>query len=134
MSIFKRKEQPDQAAPEEQEEEYTILDFARAEDQLAHLREGTGEQDDRKHGPIWHLIDNLMTRQAERVKQPVKKKTYLWLCLLGPFGAHRFYSKRWVLGVIYLLTCWSGWSTAMTIIDVMIAIPMKADEDGIIYI
>lgn len=131
MSIWKsKKEKPSQ--PEE--DSPSIIDFAMAEDQLANLRASQGMEDTQKHGPIWHLIDSLLTRQAERVKQPVKKKTYLWLCLLGAFGAHRFYSKRWVLGLIYLLTCWTGWSIAMTIIDVMVAIPMKADENGVIYI
>lgn len=36
--------------------------------------------------------------------------------------------------MIYLLTCWTGFSFAMTIIDFMIVVPMKADENGVIYL
>lgn len=115
-------------------DEDEIIDFAAAEERLHNDPSAVLEPEEEKHGVIWHMIDNLVTRESERVKQPVKKKTYLWLCLLGIFGAHRFYSKRWVLGLIYLLTFWSGWSLAMTIVDVLIIAPMKADENGIVYI
>lgn len=38
------------------------------------------------------------------------------------------------MGLLYLVTCWSGLSIAMTMIDAMIAVPMKPDENGIIYL
>ncbi len=69
------------------------------------------------HGPLWRLID-----------------CYLRWCLLGVFGAQRFYAKQWKMGLLYLVTCWSGFSIAMTMIDAMIAVPMKPDENGIIYL
>lgn len=46
----------------------------------------------------------------------------------------RFYAKQWKMGLLYLVTCWSGFSIAMTMIDAMIAVPMKPDENGIIYL
>lgn len=116
------------------EQQPSITDFAVAEDQLAHLREARGETDEKHHNPLWRLIDRALRYREERIKQPVRKKTYLWLCLLGAFGAHRFYAKQWITAVIYLLTCWTGFSFAMTIIDFMIVVPMKADENGVIYL
>lgn len=35
--------------------------------------------------------------------------------------------------MVYLLTCWTGFSFAMTLIDVMV-VPMKTDEKGILYL
>ena len=56
------------------------------------------------------------------------------LCILGAFGAHQFYAKRPVLGLLYLATFWSGFSAAMTIVDFIIAVPMKPDENGNIWL
>lgn len=120
--------------PNPKEEGPSITDFAVAEDQLAHLREAAGVTDETHHNPLWRLIDRIFRIRERRVKQPVQKKTYLWLCLLGAFGAHRFYAKQWVTAVLYLLTCWTGFSFDMTIIDVMVVLPMKADEKGILYL
>ena len=39
-----------------------------------------------------------------------------------------------VLGLLYLATFWSGFSAAMTIVDFIIAVPMKPDEDGNIWL
>ena len=43
-------------------------------------------------------------------------------------------AKRPVLGLLYLATFWSGFSAAMTIVDFIIAVPMKPDEDGNIWL
>lgn len=86
------------------------------------------------HGPLWRLIDRAVTAYATRPKVPVNRKMYLRWCILGVFGAQRFYAKQWGLGLLYLATCWSGFSIAMTIIDAMVAVPMKPDENGTIYL
>ena len=39
-----------------------------------------------------------------------------------------------VLGLLYLATFWSGFSAAMTIVDFIIAVPMKPDENGNIWL
>ena len=67
-------------------------------------------------------------------KHCVSRKKYMRLCILGAFGAHQFYAKRPVLGLLYLATFWSGFSAAMTIVDFIIAVPMKPDEDGNIWL
>lgn len=76
----------------------------------------------------------LLSYKERRVKQPIRKKTYMRLMLLGIFGGHRFYAKQWTTAVIYLLLCWTGLSIANTIVDLLVVIPMQPDEDGIIWI
>lgn len=76
----------------------------------------------------------LAMRERFHVETRVKRKTYLWLHLLGGFGIHHFYSRHWIKGLIYLAICWSGISYGMTIIDWMVAVPKEADENGMITI
>ena len=45
------------------------------------------------HGPLWRLIDCAVTAHANRAKVPVNRKAYLRWCLLGVFGAQRFYAN-----------------------------------------
>ena len=89
---------------------------------------------DPAHGKVWNFIEQTVYKVDHRQKHKVNRKKYLKLCLLGIFGAHRFYSKRYILGILYLATCWSGFSVAMTLIDAIIAIPMKPDENGDIWL
>ena len=91
-------------------------------------------QKDPNHGFIWNCIDHLATWYDGREKHAVNRKTYLRLCILGIFGAHQFYAKRPILGVLYLATCWSGFSIAMTLVDAIIAVPMKPNENGLILL
>lgn len=112
-----------------------ISDFIVAEEELKALKKEQGIQDSSENlNALGRAIDYILTARERRIKQPIKKKTYLWLCLLGAFGLHRFYAKQWFTATVYLLTCWTGFSMAMTIIDAMIVIPMKADENGIIWL
>lgn len=68
-------------------------------------------------------------------KTVVNRKKYIKLaCFLGIFGAHRFYSKHYKSAIVYLLLCWCGISFAHTIIDLIIVLPMKPDENGNIEI
>ena len=67
-------------------------------------------------------------------ENPVRKKTYCRLCLLGPFGVHHFYSKHWIKGILYLAISFSGITVAMSLIDWMAAFPKQADENGMIVV
>ena len=64
----------------------------------------------------------------------VDRKKYIRLALTcGWFcGAHRFYARQKILGTLYLLLFWTGFSFTMTLIDLMIVVPMKADSQGMI--
>ena len=84
----------------------------------------------KKEGWISHAISAFFDRRDAREKQLVSKKKYMLLMLLGAFGAHRFYARQYPTAILYLVTCWFGFSTAMTIIDVLAVIPMQPDENG----
>lgn len=68
------------------------------------------------------------------VPHPVRRRTYLWLCPAGIFGAHHFYARHYVRGFLYLALCWTGISLAMSLIDWMAAVPKEADEQGMIMV
>ena len=79
-------------------------------------------------GKLWKLY-NRLARKREKVQ--VSKKAYLWLlALTGWMGGHRYYERRWVLGIVYTAFCWTGVPLAMCVIDAMAVIPIKADESG----
>lgn len=121
-----------EAAKRKEEELKLVTDIAYAQEELNQLRKEHGLEKEEKG--LKRLITWALDKRDAREKVPVKKKTYIWLCLLGIFGAHRFYAKQYVTAVLYLLLFWSGISISMTIIDWMIVAPMKADENGIIYL
>lgn len=81
----------------------------------------------------WARLSDILTARSKGPKQ-VERKKYIRLALIcGWFcGAHRFYAGQKLLGVLYLLFCWTGIPVAMTLIDLMIVIPMKPNEAGII--
>ena len=115
-----------------QEEKQILADLAVAQAELNELKKEHGLMEEEKG--LKKAITKYFDKRDARVKHPVKKKTYLWLGLLGIFGAHRFYAKHYVLGVVYLLLCWTGISITMTIIDMMEVAPMEADENGCIML
>ncbi len=111
----------------------SLEDYAAANVELNALKAEHGLLPEEKG--LTRLISWIFEKRESREKACVNKKKILWLAvLLGAFGAHRFYSKRYVLGTLYLLFCWSGVSTAMTIIDLVELIPVPADENGNIYV
>lgn len=83
-------------------------------------------------GFLWKIWNRFV---PEKKPHQVRKKTYLLLMLFtGWIGGHRYYERRWVLGLIYSALFWSGIPFSMTVIDAMIAIPIKADEQGMIWL
>lgn len=81
------------------------------------------------------LIDRYFEWRENRQKHQVNRRVYLLLTIfLGWAGIHRFYEKRWILGLFYLALCWSGFPIALAAVDLMIALPMQADESGRIFI
>lgn len=107
--------------------------FIELEEELAALKKEHGIYEKPKW---WMKIgDAIANNMGKRQQIPVVRKKYLLLGLcFGWMGAHRFYSKQYVLGILYALFFWTGIPFAMALIDLMIALPMKADEDGLIII
>lgn len=110
-------------------DDLTRLDFER---QAAYAAAGKEEPVYGVWGHLWKLLRPLM---KERQKHTVKKSTYMLLLVFtGWIGGHRYYERRWILGMIYTAFCWTGVPLACCVIDAMIAIPIKKDEDGFIQI
>ena len=118
-------------AKRKQEERKILEEMAYAQAELNQLKQEHGIEDEKG---LTKLISKFLNKREAREKVLVSKKKYIRLCLLGMFGAHRFYSKQYFLGTVYLLLFWTGISFSMTIIDWMIVAPMEADENGMILI
>ena len=74
-------------------------------------------------------------KKKTRVRHKVNKKKYLLLCLfLGWCGGHRYYEKRYALAAFYTLFFWSVVPFFLCVTDLLIALPMQADENGDILI
>lgn len=115
------------------EERQLLTDIAVAQAELNALKKEHGLEKEEKG--IKKAITNFFDRKDNAQKVLLNKKKYIWLAvLLGWVGAHRFYSKQYVLGILYLITFWSGIPFAMTIIDLMVIIPMQPDEEGNVLI
>ena len=61
----------------------------------------------------------------------VSKGGYIGLCLiLGGIGAHKFYSGKWIQGLLYLAFCWSGVPVVLALFDLVIAMFKRSDING----
>lgn len=110
----------------------SVQEMISLENELYEVRKAHGIHQD----AWWQKLAGRLSDWAEnRQKHEVNRKRYLALnLLLGWAGIHRFYEKRWGLGLFYLSLCWTGVPAAMAIVDFMIALPMKPDEKGYIFI
>ena len=114
-------------------EEVTMEEYLAAKAELDAVREEYGIRP--KEGKISRAISNFFNKRDAKELRTVSRKKYLWLCVLtGWCGGHRFYERRWILGILYLALCWSGFPIAMAMVDFLIALPMKPDENGCILI
>lgn len=120
---MKLRKDPQRLTPEEVEE-YIAL-----QQELDNLKSRKGEE--QSEGRVSRAISGFFDRREAREKRLLNKKKYILLALLtGWMGGHRFYARQWVTAVLYLLLFWCGFPVAMTIVDLLIVIPMQADENG----
>ncbi|GBD57374.1 TM2 domain-containing protein [Gluconobacter wancherniae] len=65
----------------------------------------------------------------------MKKKSIATLLamFLGTFGGHRFYLGSPILGLLYILFCWTGIPTIVSFIEMIILICMTDEEFDIKY-
>ena len=75
-----------------------------------------------------------LTQRENREKHSRQPQDYLLWCLLGMFGAHRFMTSAPSWGLVYLATCWSGFSFAMTLVDDHCTAYERGDENGNIWL
>ena len=122
---MKKKERLD--SPED------IKKFLELENELQKTKEAYGIEEKetllQKFAGWYH---NLLNSREKRL---VSRKTYIWRAVLtGWMGGHRFYTHQYKTALIYLLTCWTGFPLAMTLVDLMIVIPMQSDDNGKVLI
>ncbi len=66
-------------------------------------------------------------------KKKVNKIAYCLLAFfLGGIGVHKFYAGHMMLGIIYLLFCWTLIPGLIALIELIIAICKPADANGMI--
>ncbi len=120
----------------EKKDEVSMKEYLDARMELEELRKQNNIPTPvEEEGRISRLISRYFDWKENRPKARCVRKTYLILALLlGWAGGHRFYSKRWITGILYLCLCWTGISIAMTIIDLLIVIPIPVDEEGYILV
>lgn len=112
-------------------------EYMAAQAELSYLREkyGIEDPDAKKEGKISRMISSFFERQDARQKVLVSRKKFLWLLVLaGWCGGHRFYAHHYKVAIFYLLTCWTGMSIAMSIIDFLQFVPYPVDENGCILV
>lgn len=114
-------------------ESLTRDDFIKAELALqdAKLEAGIDIQNEKGQG----LIGKYHDWKKNRTKHKVNKKKYILLCiLLGWCGGHRYYEKRYWLAAFYTLFFWTVIPFFLCVTDLLIVLPLKADENGEIEI
>lgn len=118
---FGKKEQ--RLTPEEVEEYVALVQ------ELDTLKAERGEA--RPEGKVSRAISNFFDYRENRKKRVLSKKKYILLAVFtGWMGGHRFYARQWPSAILYLLLFWCGFPLAMTLVDLMIVIPMQANENG----
>lgn len=116
----------------QQDENIDLDEYVALKRELDELKKEQGIQTE---GKLSRMVSSFFEKQENKPKVRISKKKHLWTAiLLGWVGGHRFQAKQYGLGILYLLTCWSGFSMAMTIVDLLIIIPKPVDEDGCIEI
>ena len=74
---------------------------------------------------------SLKEKNQEGIEMKVSKGVYIALCLfLGGLGIHKFYSGKWVQGLLYLAFCITGVSMILSVFDLFGAMFKKSDEHG----
>lgn len=113
------------------QEDIDIKEMIALEQELHELKVAQGIETE---GKVSKKITTFFEkREAAKESNPVNRKKYIYLAAFtGWFGGHRFYAKRYGVALLYLLLFWTGFPLAMAIIDIMIAIPMVPDENGMI--
>ena len=120
---MKSRKNNDRLTPQEVDEYMALVQ------ELEELKAQRGEA--KPEGRASRAISGFFDRREAREKQVLNKKKYILLAVFtGWMGGHRFYAKQWPTAILYLLFFWCGFPLAMTIVDLMIVIPMKANENG----
>ena len=131
-----RQELTDQVfAKIDSDEKITVKDYVLANMALQDAKMEAGIEDEEPPKGLFGLLYRYQRWKDTRTRHKVNKKKYLLLLVfLGWMGGHRYYEKRYILGAVYTLFFWTCLPLCSCLVDAMIAIPIKADENGDILI
>jgi TM2 domain-containing membrane protein YozV len=114
-------------------QEVSMDDYLALRKELIETKKAYGIKEE--EGKISKFISKCIDKKENRQKIFLDKKTYMRLMIFtGWMGGHHFYEKRYVLAVIHLLLCWSGYPLAMTMIDILATFPKQVNENGQILV
>ena len=126
------------------EDEVSMKEYLDAKMELEKAQKEAGIVEEEKG--LSRFISWIFEKQSSRKKHTVKKMLYIWMAILGGWcGLHRFYEKRWILGIIYAIPVIAslfnkdlfglvGLPMAMAVIDILIAVGHYSNESGEIII
>ena len=118
---------------EKLEQKNLLTDIALAQAELNELKKEYGIEEEKKSGKISRAVSSMFERAENREPVAVSKKKYVIMALLtGWFGGHRFYTKHYKTGFLYLAFSWLGLGLYHTVLDILQVIPMQPDENGMI--
>lgn len=73
--------------------------------------------------------------KIETSKHAVNKISYILLAIfLGGLGVHKFYGGRPIIGILYLLFCWTYIPLVISLVEGIIAICKQEDNNGKILV
>lgn len=117
------------------DEKITVKDYVLANMALQDAKMEAGIKDEESYKGFFGLLKRYQDWKEHRPRHKVNKKKYLLLLVfLGWMGGHRYYEKRYILAAVYTLFFWTCLPLCSCLVDAMIAIPIKADENGDILI
>lgn len=116
------------------ENEARLSEMAHLENELYKAEEKAGIPH-QKQNFVVRALQKYADWKENRPRHKVDKRIYVLLTIfLGWCGAHRFLEHRWKLGIFYLLVGWTGLGLAFALVDLLIALPIAKDENGMIEI
>lgn len=121
------------AAKKQGKEKIDINQYIALEEELIATKKKYGIEE--TEGRAANFISRFFDKRDGKEPAQVDRKKYLLLAVFtGWMGGHRFYAKQYPTAILYLLLFWTGFPLAMTLIDLMAALPKDIDADGKILI
>lgn len=121
------------AAKKQGKEKIDINQYIALEEELIATKKKYGIEE--PEGRAANFISRFFDKRDGKEPAQVDRKKYLLLAVFtGWMGGHRFYAKQYPTAILYLLLFWTGFPLAMTLIDLMAALPKDIDADGKILI
>ena len=115
------------------EENFHIKDLVKAENELRELRKSCDMEGKQNAWISW--LDKIFQAGAKRLPVSIGKKKYCLTALFGGWlGLHQFMVGRKAFGILYLMLSFTGLSFVMSVMDLLYAAFLKADESHMIEI